>query len=501
MPSTPAYRRQWEKDHPDYWRSRRTSRLGAPATAEQQKACLTDPRKSLESKFGIVTAKFAFCMFCWCRYEELGHHLDRCKKRPAAWHGQKNLPDLYRDLVGLNHGTALACEAVRTTRGEIADKHGLSEYAKKDPNRKELLDRNRPSNIGRKHSRQARLNKSDRQRGIANRARQKTSDATVLRHWLMDGLDIESAARKSGLSTGAMRGRLQDVLGVRVKNTCEFSAGEIVTGRWVRNLLGRLQVKNPDEFKAFISFDVRYWLQPKQQTAVLRSTMAKQLIEAERKLVAGFLGYREQSISSLLRTILPNLSQQASETADALQILGQDGLAAKLDALAESSREEVAHASPSQSHRCLCWLAEISRLVDRPRSALDLLALKYGTNARSIQRGLSEPSQSISHETARAIILPLLRQPRRRRGRPSRRDAETRKRIKKAAAFLLSGYTQTTMAKYLFSGRDDSPLQNTLQLFNRFRKEIELARLSLTMRQARAIVAAAVRTTTRREPA
>jgi hypothetical protein len=163
MPSNPAYGRKWRESHPDYSRARRTSLYGPPATPEEQAACLSDPRKSLESRFGIVTSQHVLCMFCWHRYQELDHHLPKCAKPPAEWDGKTDIVDFYRrHLEWFNQTTPLMCEALRQRRAKIADDHSLGEYAKADPNRKELLGRIRPVNVGRKHSRQARLNKGDR---------------------------------------------------------------------------------------------------------------------------------------------------------------------------------------------------------------------------------------------------------------------------------------------------------------------------------------------------
>ncbi|HVA16448.1 MAG TPA: hypothetical protein VMV59_01915 [Candidatus Dormibacteraeota bacterium] len=487
MSNDPAYQRRYRQDNAEklkaWHRAHRTSRYGAPATAEEQKACLADPRKSLESKFGIVTAKFVFCMLCWHRYQELGHHLGHCKKRPAAWHGKRNLKDLYCDLpfVGLCHGTALACEALCTDRGETADKHGLGEYAKTDPNRKELLARIRPSNIGRKHSRQARLNKSDRQRGVANRARQTVPDETILRYWLVERLDLKAIARKTGKHASVIRARLERIFGTKVRRDGFFLDGQMVNGAWIKAmLLSPLQIKSP-ELESFVDAGVAWWLRSDRLERPLRTALAKSLIEARGWLTKRLIdGRSDYSKSALLATIVPNLSQQREEADIATRLLR--------DASAfERFTADISRDSSSLSHfrRVLGWVAEISRTLKSSRSAVDFLATKYGVTGEIIRGALVEKPERVPAEVMRAIIQPFLTEGRPVRGRLPGILSDTRAHIKLAARFSLQGFEKTEMAQYVFADKPGSAKSNIHRLFHDYGDLIEFEKLKMTSSQGR----------------
>lgn len=539
MWSDPNRARQWRQDHAEgqkaYARRRRTAGYGPPATPDEQQACLADPRKSLESKFGIVTPEHVLCMLCWHRYQELGHHLGQCEKRAAAWHGQKNLPDLYRDLVGFNHETALACEAVRAERGETANKHGLSGYAKKDPNRKELLDRNRPSNIGRKHSRQARLNKADRQRGRAFPERQTVSHESYVRQFLFASRKRkksrskrvpwtlsaapEEIARKAGTEPNTVAVALRRVFGLRPKGECVFSHGEPLTGRWLTEFAERFCLRATDMERAF-GFSSGWYTQATsaaRQSNPLHRSKATVLATAERELLRRVTAVREFRDADVLRVVCPKLPEMCTYIAEAVREMPAFGSATNwLPQLVADSRRETA-SSPTRWDRrgFLCSLPGFIRFTKRfhdwrtkwaaPHElATAFLAFDYETSESTIREAIAERSENIPRLALQLAARAALEHLPKRGGRVGL-DSHTAIRIRRAAAFLLCGYTQTTMARYLFGVGDDSQeesaLQSTLKLFIRHRRRIELTRLSLSDHESRAIVARAVKTTTQRKPA
>ncbi|HVA17709.1 MAG TPA: hypothetical protein VMV59_08355 [Candidatus Dormibacteraeota bacterium] len=495
MWTDPHRARQWRQAHAEeqkaYCRRRRTTSYGKPASAEQQAACIADPRKSLESKFGIVTANFVFCMLCWRRYKELGHHLGQCEERPPAWHGRKNLPDFYRDLVGLNHGTALACEAVRAERGEIADKHDLSEYAKKY--REEHPDRIRPSNIGRKHSRQAQLNKSDRQRGIANRARQTVPDETILRYWLVEGFDLKAIARKTGKHASVIRARLERIFGTTVRRVGVFSDGQMVNGRWVEEAISSLQLQRR-ELESFIGMSLSWWLRSESLERPIRTVLAKSLIDARNWLTRRLVGgYSDHSKAALLVTVVSNLPQQHEEAEGAMTLLRK-----------APAFDQFVVGAPRDSNglrrfrRVLGWISEISQAPRSSRSGTGFLAVKYGITAEEIRRALLERQERVPALAVRANVVSLLHEPRPRRRRGIRE--ETRKRIKWAAAFQRAGFRQNGMAKFVFHDRPGSAEDNIRTLFHEHGEDIELTAIHLTDPQVRAIVSHRVRKSTQPKP-
>lgn len=489
MSNNPAYQRRYRQDNTEklkaWQRAYRTSRYGPPATVEQQQACLADQRKSLESKFGIVTEKFVFCMLCWHRYQELGHHLGRCEKRPAAWHGQKNLPDLYCDLVGFNHVTALACETVRAARGEVADKHGLREYVKADDDRKELqkklLGRIRPSNIGRKHSRQARLNQGDRQRGKALVARQTVGDSTILRYWLAEGLDLKAIARKTGKHASVIRARLERIFGTKVRQDGFFSDGQMVNGTWIKAmLLSPLQIK-PPELESFVDAGVAWWMRSDRIERPLRTALAKLLVEARRWLTKRLVdGHSDYPKSVLLATIVPNLSQQCEEVDIATRLLRD----------ASAFEQFTTDVSPdssdlSQFRRTLGWVAEINRMPKSPRSAVDFLATKYGVTEEIIRGAIAQKPEPVPVEVMRAIIQPFLTEDRPVRGRRPGILSDTREHIKRAASLSLQGFTKTEMASHVFDDKPLSAKSNIHRLFHDYGDLIEFEKLKITSSRGR----------------
>ena len=302
---------------------------------------------------------------------------------------------------------------------------------------------------------------------------------------MIHGMRIEATAKKVGLSEIAARRRLRCVLGIDVPRTCEFSSGEIITGRWLETLSERLQVW-PTEIAVLADASVSHWLKPENLAKPIRSILARPLLAVERRLKKGFLGYPDKSAADLAATALPNLREQRGELTTAMRILsrteGVNGaLAVELNSLAEHSRNEVSKTGPAQSHRCLCWLAEISRYRGaRPPDPIHFLADKYGVGVEWMRRTLSENGSAIPLETTRAIISPLISTGTKKRGRRPGRLRDTADRIKKAANLLVAGFGETEMAPHLFPDKPASAVSNTFNLFHNYRKEIELAKLKRT---------------------
>lgn len=465
-----AYHKVYRQEHAEelkaYHRLRRTALYGPPATEKQQAECIADPRKSLESRLGVVTPDAVFCMLCWNRYQELPHHLSCCGNLPTEWRGAAHVDARYREKFG-------------ELRKSVASEHGLGGYAKADPNRGDLLARIRPDNSGKNHNIEASLNKAERQRGLADVGRQKVSDGSILRCWLVERRTVEATAEKLGVSKGAVRRRLRHVLGVNVRRVGHFSGGQVVTGRWLTDALRRLHVKS-NEIEAWTGCSASYSVMPQNLGKAIRSQVAKRLLAAEQQLVNRFLCYPEHPRAALLRAALPDWERLLQEVSaawhlrDLARTSEQKLLLVAFDRLASAARKESARGDASllDSRRRLCWFAEFSQpTFVRAANAVDFFALKYSVPAAWVRERPATNDATIAEETQRAIMVGLLHHPPARRGQPSGTEEETRRRIRVAAAFSRAGFGQTEMAAFAFSDKPRSALSNIQNLFREYRKE------------------------------
>ncbi|MGC1107109.1 MAG: hypothetical protein WA876_11270 [Candidatus Acidiferrales bacterium] len=527
MYKNPKDAQRWRMAHTEeskaYHRRRRTASYGPPATPEQQKACdprIGDPRRSLQGKFGIVDASFVFCMLCWNRYQELGHHLPHCERLPPEWCEAASLTKKYRREFGLNSGTSLACESYGSQRRQVANAHDLSKSHASGANREKHLkhlSRIRPNNTGVAHSREASLNKSDRQRGIAFPERQTVPHESYVSQFLFDGTAAEKIARKSGTELNTVAIALKRVFGFRVRGKCVFSRGEPLTGRWLTEFAERFCLRATDLESAY-GFSSGWYTQATsdaRQPNPLHHSKATVLAAAERELLKSLMAVRKFLDADVLRTVCPKIPERCAYIAEvAREVVPTGDPIEWLPQLVDDSRREAALSSAPWNRRgFLCSFPSFIRFTKQfpdwrtkwaaPHElATAFLAFDYETSESTIREALANRSQAIPQLALRLAAHSALEHLPRRGGRVGL-DSDTRHRIRCAAAFLRCGYTQTTMARYLFGVGDDSQeesaLQSTFKLFIRHRRRIKLTKLSLSDHESRAIVA--VKTTTQRKPA
>lgn len=160
---------------------------------------------------------FVFCMICWYRVGELGHH--KCVKECGS-------PEAYANKVGLPKGVSLWCERFAGAKSRVSKKKCTSH-----------LEKWRATHPGPTRGR----SKPSEWKALPGGG--SAADAALVWEWIVEERPIEKVAAKYHMSQGTKKRRLGRILGFSIRRFCTVVHGEPVTTAWVRTLIERFCLK------------------------------------------------------------------------------------------------------------------------------------------------------------------------------------------------------------------------------------------------------------------